>query len=77
MSEDLWHAFAFKQITMRSIYSYAYFLLISGSNLITEMKERQTYPVHQNENPLYESTADETLSNPLYDRCGQFVCHFM
>ena len=58
-------------------YSYAYFSLISSSNLITEMKERQTYPVHQNENPLYESTAEETLANPLYDRCGQFFCLFI
>ena len=36
------------------------------------MKESQTYPVHQNENPFYESTADETRCNPLYDRCRQF-----
>ena len=49
-----------------------FFFLISGSNWITEMKESQTYPVHQNENPFYESTADETRCNPLYDRCRQF-----
>ena len=34
---------------------------------------RETYPVQQNENPLYESAADEAVSNPLYDRFGQFV----
>ncbi|KAK2548202.1 hypothetical protein P5673_031667 [Acropora cervicornis] len=41
---------------------------LAFSNWITEMKESQTYPVHQNENPFYESTADETRCNPLYDR---------
>ena len=73
-NEDLWHALVFKQITLRIIKS---FFLNYGSNLITEPKERETYPEHQNENPLYQSTADETLCNPLYYRCGQFVCLFI
>ena len=37
------------------------------------IKTRETYASQQNENPLYESAADEAVSNPLYDRFGQFV----
>ena len=38
-----------------------------------EIPTRETYPEQQNENPLYESAADETVLNSLYDRFGQFV----
>ncbi|XP_067028775.1 CUB and sushi domain-containing protein 3-like isoform X3 [Acropora muricata] len=31
------------------------------------IQTRETYPVQQNENPLYESAADKAVSNPLYD----------
>ena len=55
-TNDLWHKFVFGQITLRIITS---FLFISGSNLITEMTKRETYPKHQNENP--SSTMRETL----------------
>lgn len=37
------------------------------------IQTRETYAAQQNENPLYESAADETVLNPLYDRFGQFV----
>ena len=37
------------------------------------IQTRETYASQQNENPLYESAADEAVSNPLYDRFGQFV----
>ena len=37
------------------------------------IQTRETYVSQQNENPLYESAADETVLNPLYDRFGQFV----
>ncbi|XP_015754342.1 PREDICTED: uncharacterized protein LOC107333990 isoform X2 [Acropora digitifera] len=31
------------------------------------IQTRETYAAQQNENPLYESAADEAVSNPLYD----------
>ena len=37
------------------------------------IQTKETYASQQNENPLYESAADRAVSNPLYDRFGQFV----
>ena len=37
------------------------------------IQTREIYATQLNENPLYESAANETLLNPLYDRFGQFV----
>ena len=45
------------------------------NELYTEVegREEQDIQTRENENPLYDSAADETVSSPLYDRFGQFV----
>ena len=37
------------------------------------IQTRKAYPTKLTENPLYDSAADEAVSNALYDRFGQFV----
>lgn len=37
------------------------------------IQTRETYAEQQNENPIYESAADETVLNPLYDRPSNLI----